>query len=304
MSNLKLLIKCLNHPKAMHQSWKVIIKEPNFWFAFLVALVMVLHIQVPYFLTTNLNVAIIRAIAFAGVISILRQKRNELPPNQSSPVACGIGIICLVFVLLRSWLIRGNPDVMFDVLPIFSAIGLTLIYSGFKNLGFYRRELFMVALSSIPTAHVSGLLDGLLNFTKLAAIFADTGLKYLGFEVVRQGVIIALPNGAIEVYSGCSGLPSIIVLLQLGALFVTYTPLTPTMMIIMPIFSATIAFLVNGVRIILMALLINANNMSGFEYWHGGDGEQIFSLASILIFGLICERIWDISSQHEDMENS
>jgi hypothetical protein len=38
-----------------------------------------------------------------------------------------------------------------------------------------------------------------------------------------------------------------------------------------------------------MAVLVASSNQQAFEYWHGSEGNQIFSTISILVFGILCQ---------------
>ncbi|WP_041429225.1 archaeosortase/exosortase family protein [Synechococcus sp. PCC 7502] len=148
------------------------------------------------------------------------------------------------------------------------------------------------------------MLDRVLNFSLLAAKFVGVILYYANFDVVRKNVVLALPNGAIEVNSGCSGLPSIAILLQMGALFAIYCPVPRLIALLLPLTGALIAFLVNGFRIMILAILTNAQNKSAFDYWHEGMGEQVFSIISMVLFGLLCEWIWEQTHTQEKSETN
>lgn len=56
----------------------------------------------------------------------------------------------------------------------------------------------------------------------------------------------------------------------------------------MPVVAIAIAFTVNGFRVALMAILANAQDRVGLDYWHVGDGSLIFSMISVGLFGLFC----------------
>ena len=51
-----------------------------------------------------------------------------------------------------------------------------------------------------------------------------------------------------------------------------------------------IGFIINGIRVTLMAALVALSDLEGFTYWHVGNGSLIFSAISVLIFGAICMR--------------
>ncbi len=84
-----------------------------------------------------------------------------------------------------------------------------MLLNGIKSLLLFKREVVMVIISVIPTAHLMPYLDWTINFSLMAAKFSSTILYYAGFDVTRQDLIISLPKGEIEVYIGCLGLPAI-----------------------------------------------------------------------------------------------
>jgi exosortase/archaeosortase family protein len=50
-----------------------------------------------------------------------------------------------------------------------------------------------------------------------------------------------------------------------------------------------IAFVVNAIRVALMALLVAGGDKLAFDYWHEGTGSNIFSLVTMMLFGLFCK---------------
>lgn len=278
--------------------------KSSFWLSVLGIALVILHLQLPFLLAPSLNSFILHFLAWGAAIYLILQRRKVLLIGNTDSISSILGTILIGIVLARSWFIQGYADVLFEILPLFSAVGLILLSSGIKSLLLFKRELFMVSISVIPTAHLMPCLDEMINFSLLAAKFSSTVLYYSGFEVTRQDMIISLPKGAIEVFTGCSGLPAIVSLLQLGALFVLFCPVSRLVVLLLPLIGAFIAFAVNGVRIVLMALLINAQNRPAFEYWHGDAGAQIFSLISMFIFCWICEWIWERSHLDPSSEAS
>ncbi len=57
-----------------------------------------------------------------------------------------------------------------------------------------------------------------------------------------------------------------------------------------PLIAIALGFIINGVRVALMAYLINNFNTETFDYWHVGDGSQIFGAIGVILFGVICYR--------------
>jgi cyanoexosortase A len=284
----------------VEDSGSVWLYRSSFWISVLATTLGILHIQLPFLLIPNLNNVVLHVFAWAGAAYLIWQRRNQLAIGRTDVVSCFIGTFLITLVLIRSWHIQGNPDILFGILPMFSAVALLLLSSGIRNLGQFKGELAMVAISVIPISHLMPYLDRAINFSLLAAKFSSAFLYFTGFEVKRQDVLISLPNGAVEVYTGCSGLPGIILMWQLGALFVIFCPVPRVILLALPIIGALIAFAINGVRIVLMALLVDAKNRPAFHYWHGDSGEQIFSLISIFLFCWICEWIWERSHSNRE----
>lgn len=55
-----------------------------------------------------------------------------------------------------------------------------------------------------------------------------------------------------------------------------------------PVVAATVGFVVNGIRVALMAVLVAKGDKGAFAYWHEGDGSLIFSLIAVALFFLFC----------------
>jgi len=138
---------------------------------------------------------------------------------------------------------------------------------------------------SLPLDSLATLID----ISIFTAKFATFVLWYTGFAVSRQGFHISLPEGGVEVYPGCSGLENIIHLLKLTLLFlVIFPPNKWINKILVPLVAIFIAFVVNGVRVALLAVLVASSKQQAFDYWHLGEGSLIFSMFSVFIFGLFC----------------
>jgi len=144
---------------------------------------------------------------------------------------------------------------------------------------------------SLPTTAIGLLLDTYSSFSIATAKFSTILLWYLGFEVICQGVYIFLPTGGVEVNSFCSGVMPMLTLLQLALLFLLMFPTKLRDKILVLVASVTLAFLVNVIRVALMAVLVAFSNQTAFEYWHSGSGSQIFSVISMLAFGWFCQFI-------------
>lgn len=236
----------------------------------------------------------ISLLCWGAVFSLLWEKRRTLN-LESDLFSSLLGLFIVSFVLLRSWFIT-KYDSFFEFTPLLSGLGVALLASGVKGLGQYWRELAIIVALNTPL----GFLTDRIDITTLTAKFSTSVLYYLGFAVSRQGIFIYLPTGSVEVVHGCSGIESIVQLLRLALLFLVIFPTGLAQKILVPVAAVLVAFLVNGVRIALMALLVASSNQEAFEYWHTGSGSQVYFLISTLLFGWFC---YSVSPKNEPDEH-
>jgi len=262
------------------------LKSSKFWLVGIAAGLSAIHITITW-KSDNTDLWGMSVLFLAAVCSLIWKKRNTLS-LKSGIVSSFIGTLIIAGVLLKSTSpIRKYPELIdeFSYLsPLISAVGLGLIASGFKGLRQYWQELLLLFFLGVP--HV--ILLSLIDISIFTAQFSTAVLWYLGFEVSRQGVFIILPTGSVEVYSGCSGMIAILYLWGLATLFLVMFPTDWSKKILVPVVATLLAFVVNGGRVALMAILVASSNQKGFEYWHTGAGSQIFAMTSVLIFGLFC----------------
>lgn len=236
-----------------------------------------------------------------AVCSLIWQKRDTL--NLESRVfSCFCGVLLIAVVLLKSATISGY-DYFLRISPLISTLGVALLASGFRGLKQYWCELLILCFL-VPSP---GALALLIDISTLTAKFTTVLLWYTGFEVSRQGVFVTLPTGGIEVYPGCSGIESMLHLLGLSVLFLIMFPSKLHTKFIVPLTAISIAFIVNGLRVALMAILAASSSNQALEYWHKGDGSLIFSLISVGCLGLFCLfllRQEDTTEEHDLMEVS
>ena len=213
---------------------------------------------------------------------LIWQKRDEL--NLESRIFSSIwGMAIVAFILLKSTSISGY-DPFLRLFPLMSGLGIAMLTYGFKGLKQYWQELLILCFL-VPSP---GALSLLFDISKITAKFATALLWYTGFEVHRQGVYVYLQTGGIEVYSGCSGIETMLHLLGLAVIFLLMFPTTKFEKILLPIVAISIAFIVNGIRVAILAILAASANPESLEYWHKGEGSLIFSMICVAVLGLFC----------------
>lgn len=257
------------------------LKTSKFWLLGIVTGLIAIHLTLTW-RAEDSSLWGISTLFWLAVGSMLWSKRHTFNLD-SSLFSTGLGTILMAIVLLKSISISGY-DPFLRIFPVISGLGIALIASGFQGLKQYWRELLILCF----IAPSPGALSILIDISVLTARFATAVLWYAGFEVYRQGVYVALPTGVVEVYSGCSGIETMLQLLGLALVFLLMFPTNKIAKIIVPLVAVTTAFAINGIRVALLAVLSAPNSKQAFEYWHKGDGSLIFSMIAVLIFGLFC----------------
>ncbi|MCG8365795.1 MAG: cyanoexosortase A [Pseudanabaenales cyanobacterium] len=252
----------------------------SFWLLSLAAGLIVLHLNLTW-RSDNNNLLSCSLLFWLTTSYLVWEKRDRL--NLASDIFssfCGLFLITLV--LVKSTHLFGD-DVFLRISPVLSVLGLGLLASGVKGVKQYWRELLLWGFIAAPWESIYLVID----LSLLTAKFTTFVLWLLGFDVSRQGVLVILPTGSIEVYDGCSGLKMILQLLGIALIFVLIAADSWKQKILLLISAIILGFVVNGVRVALMTILVALSDQEAFIYWHLGNGSLIFSLIAVLIFGLI-----------------
>lgn len=215
------------------------------------------------------------------MLFLLWEKRDRLF-FRSDTISSFVGGSILSWTLYRS-LYLFPEDFFLRVFPLVALLGWGLLASGKITWKQYAREFFLLSFLAIPWELVY-----VFDVSQVTAKLSTFILWIFGFEVARQGVWIIMPSGSVEVYNGCSGVRSILQLLGLSWILLTLVPTNWQQKVWLLLTAIGVGFVINGLRVALMAVLVATSNSAGFTYWHTGTGSLIFSGISVLIFGTIC----------------
>ncbi len=258
------------------------LENTQFWLLAIASSLTAVYITLYMRLDGNLSQLTISLLGLGAVFSLLAEKRQTLK-FESDIFSSLLGILLIAFALLRSNYVAAI-DSFVELTPFIVFLGLALLASGIKGLRQYWLELLIIFAFNIPVGYISQRLD----ISIITAKFSFAFLSYLGFPVLREGVNIIMPTGAVEVYPGCSGMETISQLVKLAVLFLVMFPTSLVKRLIIPFVAVIIAFLVNSVRVALMAFLVAKSTPTAFNYWHTGTGSEIFFLLCTLLFGGFC----------------
>jgi len=270
------------------------LENTQFWLLAIAGSLTAVYVSLYMRLDGNLSQVTISLLGLGAVFSLLAEKRQTLK-FESDIFSSLLGILLIAFTLLRSNYVI-TVDSFVELTPFIVFLGLALLASGIKGLRQYWLELLIIFAFNLPVGYLSQRLD----ISIFTAKFSFAFLSYLGLPVVRQGVNIIMPTGAVEVYPGCSGMETISQLVKLAILFIIMFPTSLAKRIIVPIVAIVIAFLVNAVRVALMAYLVAKSNSEAFDYWHTGTGSEIFFLSCTILFGSFC---YLITKQDDDNDH-
>lgn len=264
------------------------IDRVEFWLIGIGGGLIAMHLLLWMRLTGDFERLTYAVICWAALLTLVWRKRNSAKLT-SDVVSSVAGASLLGWVLLRSSWAYVYDGVLFEVAPFFSVLGFGLIAVGIGQLRSYWRELAIAAILAQPQHHIINFFQGIYNFSLLTAKISTSMLYYFGFDVTRQGVFILLPTGAIEVNTSCSGVEAAWSLLQLAVIFLLVFAIRKGDRWLLPLLALAIAFVVNGFRIAILALVVAGGDKAAFNYWHHGDGSQLFGVLSMLAFGFVCQ---------------
>ncbi|MDF5729703.1 MAG: cyanoexosortase A [Rhizonema sp. PD38] len=272
------------HPFAVTQ-----LKYSQFWLLGIGAGLIAIHLTLAW-KSNNPSFLGMSFLFWAAVSCLIWEKRYTLN-LESGIFSSFLGLSLITLLLVKSASLTSFGGFLY-ISSVAFAFSFALLASGFQGLKQYKGELLVLFFLSASKV----LPPFLINISPLTAKFAAFILWYTGSEVILIEDKIILPTGSVEVYSGCSGIELIFQLLGLGLLFLLMFSQKWKQRILVPTVAAAIAFVVNGLRVALMAILTAKNQPKAFEYWHTGDGSLIFSLIAVLCFGLFC---WFLLEQGE-----
>lgn len=214
--------------------------------------------------------------------------RKETLKFKTTPVALGIAVVIIGLTLYGMSLdlnLMPKFSIDFQVVvraaPFLFGISLALIAGSFWGLKQYWRELTILFGLGVPSIFLTPW-----NLSPITAKFASVLLWAMGFNLGVDGIRLYLPNSVVIVARNCSGIESITYVLGISILFLIMFPLKRIHNFIVPIIAMAIGFVVNLIRVLAMAILINAGEMEAFDFWHEGEGSLLVGVVAVLVFSI------------------
>jgi len=234
---------------------------------------------------------------------LLWKKRKDIIISPQS-LASFLGFLILGWVLLRGTSVFWFEQRFLQVLPLICFLCLALITSGWKLKPYTRSflTLFLLSLVSTIKQAIQSFQIGSWNLSQLTSQGSAFLLHYLGFNVSHENVYIHLNSGSVEVLYACTGGPIIALLFNLTLGLVLITPISWHLLwkLLLGIFS--LGFFLGIIRVALLAVVVS--NEAAFDYWHGDEGNQIFSLIAFSIWIISAHFIYEHYENNQENDHS
>jgi exosortase/archaeosortase family protein len=118
-----------------------------------------------------------------------------------------------------------------------------------------------------------------------------TALYWLGYDVIRQGTVLHLGRGAIDILLGCTGLPILRLLLKLIVAESAILGMKARNWYVKAILIAIgISIFIGPFRVAILTVASSRGNRS-FLFWHGVPGIGMFSALAMVLFLVIVGRL-------------
>ena len=193
------------------------------------------------------------------------------------------GLILLTFgafLFIIGWRNDYSLISTFSLIPVLA--GYISFMFGFKVLRLFWFPLLYLILLIPPS---TGILDSItIPMRFLITNLSQSFLSLLGYQVIREGLILSLNNNEIYMGAPCSGFRSLITLLSLGLVYAYISSGNIKTKLALLFFIVPFALLGNFIRVISVCLAVNYFGSSFADPVHDFGGYAIFI---ILIIGLI-----------------
>jgi cyanoexosortase A len=261
--------------------WTKSLQKIEYWLVALSGGLVLLHLTL-IDKSQDENLFSLAILTWLTIGSLLWDRRKKLT-LESDKLSTFVGMALVVLMIIRN---LATTDSSLRLFPLIAGVGVILIASGFKSLKSYGKEIFLFSL--LLFLRLVTIVLNAFDLPLLTAKVSAFMLWFVGFDVVRQGVVIALPTGRVEVYGACSGVESIVLMLCIAILFFFLISISHWQKAICIAIAVVIGFMINAFRVALLAFFVDVQQPKAFEYWHSSDGSLSFAIISVFMFGLFC----------------
>jgi cyanoexosortase A len=281
------------------QQIKRLFEHKLFWVLANLSCFATLHIYC-FWKISDKTPSLINLLGWGSIGFLLWNKRHKFK-IRGDIVSSILGLILIVWMLVRHILIQSQLS--FNVLsyffPLITVTGLLLIFTGFSKLRNYISELVIATLISLPFGSIYTLLKPIVN---IDAQLLNFNLHYLGFTAFRQGAVVSLTNGSVEVMGSCSSVSPILTMIPFVIVLLSIYPTSKIKQFFVYLSTICSIIFVNSIRLSVLAIFIDKKDLVNFNYWHTGGGAGIFSNMIVFLIAGISYQIINHSSKSTQQE--
>ena len=191
-----------------------------------------------------------------------RLKLREIQPNYEA--AIGLGVVA--GGLLLFWLTRVSGYFFLECLSFFVVLcGLVLCFLGreiFKRIVF--PIFFLIFMIPIPEQLYGNLADWVRQGAMTGSMQI---LKLIGVPVLRQDLIIQLPNITLSINIGCSGIRYLLSYFVFGIAYAYLYRTSTSQRVLLVCLTIPLSLLASTLRLTFIALLAYYIGPRMAEYW-------------------------------------
>jgi len=166
---------------------------------------------------------------------------------------------------------------------IFTVVGAVWLVCGTRVLKLLAFPLaLLVFMVPLPAVIYNSITMPLQFF---ASSVAETSLNLIGFPVLREGNVLELASGPLNVVEACSGIRSLLTLTFLSLVYGYFSDDKPWMRVVLLIGVIPIAIAANSFRVTLTGVISEYNKELAQGFFHTAEGWVIFMVAFSMLFG-------------------
>ena len=215
---------------------------------------------------------------------LLWRRRHFLAQAPIEGSILGLPLIVFAVAMLVVGSLGGEPFVARLSLPLVLFGAVLFLMGGPVTRQSWLAIAYLVFMIPLPYLTLRALTYQSRLFD--AGITAQA-LGWLGVPVLRDGVMLHLPNMTLEVADDCSSVPAIAALLALGAAYAQMQPRPTWIRVLLTISAAPLGLLSNIVRLILTSIsAYYFGPIALHNVIHKFNGTSVF-LATVLLLVLL-----------------
>jgi cyanoexosortase A len=235
--------------------------------------------------------AITALLVWGGALICMEDQIEELRPRPSL-LSLLLGITLIIYTLYRTSTIFNSDSFLYFLVPV-AGLALSMMVLPFHEISRFKDSLLVLCL--LPCFVIIQILVATYvtdDLSILTARFVIFWLGVLGIAPVKLvGDTVYTTGGAVQVMHECNGFEMIMQMVITSIIFSVAFPLRSRLGKLLVLTSSPlIGFIVNSMRIALLAVFTSFNSPTGlslFDFFHEQAGSLIFSGIAVFLLGYI-----------------